>query len=203
MNTGEGSAETVISRFHVLILLLFTVILAGCHHDIRFEDIAYSTGSKQYDAGLVAVIAPSTIGRVVSIKSWATGIANTWDARPGEMLRQVADVEFPQMFKYYKAASQYEEPQQGEPRLTVELSISHYAFSDFHATVVVQARAFRAGRALLFDRSYREEGGGEGGKMVVTGAFGMKSAVRQSSFDAYKKMFAKLRADLAAVLDKP
>ena len=119
------------------------------------------------------------------------------------MLRQVAEVEFPQMFKYYQTASQYEESQQGASRLTVELSVSHYAFSDFHATVVVQVRAFRAGRALLFDKSYREEGGGEGGKMVAAGAFGMKSAIRQSSFDAYKKVFAKLRSDLAAVLDKP
>ena len=203
MKTNEGRVDKLISRLHMLILLLFIVILAGCHHDIRFEDIAYSTGSKQYDTGLVAVIAPSTIGQVVSIKSWATGIANTWDARPGEMLRQVAEVEFPQMFKYYQTASQYEESQQGASRLTVELSVSHYAFSDFHATVVVQARAFRAGRALLFDKSYREEGSGEGGKMVAAGAFGMKSAIRQSSFDAYKKVFAKLRSDLAAVLDKP
>jgi hypothetical protein len=31
----------------------------------------------------------------------------------------------------------------------------------------------------------------------------MKSAIRQSSFDAYKKVFAKLRADLVNVLEKP
>ena len=76
------------------------------------------------------------------------------------------------MFKYYKAASQYEEPQQRASRLTVELSISHYVFSDFHTTLVVQARAFRAGRTLLFDKSYREEGEGEGGKMVGQGPSG-------------------------------
>lgn len=189
----KGISQYLGSRTSALLTLSVLIFITGCHYDIRFEDIAYSTGSKQYDAGLVAVIAPYTIGQVVSIKSWATGIANTWDARPGEMLRQVADVEFPQMFKYYKAASQYEEPQQGASRLTVELSISHYAFSDFHTTVVVQARAFRASRTLLFDKSYREEGEGEGGKMVAAGAFGMKSAVRQSSFDAYKKVFAQPR----------
>jgi hypothetical protein len=178
-------------------VLLFS---AGCHHDIRFEDIGYSTGGQVHDAGLVATIHPSTLDQVVSIRSFATGIAHSWDARPGEMLRQIADVEFPQLFKYYRIAPQYEEPQQGVSRLTAELSISHYAFSDFHATVVIQARVYRAGRVLVFDRSYREEGTSQGGKMIGTGAFGMKSAVRQSSFDAYKKVFAKLRADLAAVL---
>ena len=35
---------------------LLLVFAAGCHHDIRFEDVTYSTGSHQYDAGLVAVI---------------------------------------------------------------------------------------------------------------------------------------------------
>ncbi len=193
-----------VAQWSGICLSVFVLLLStGCHYDIRFEDIGYSTGGKLYDAGLVATIAPYTVGQVVSIKSWATGIANTWDARPGEMLRQIADVEFPQMFRHYKAASQYEEPQQGMPRLTVELSIPHYAFSDFHTTVVVQARVYRAGQSLVFDKSYREEGEGQGGKMVGAGAFGMKSAVRQSSFDAYKKVFAKLRADLVAVLEKP
>ena len=176
------------------------LVATGCHHDIRFEEVAYSTGSQQYDAGLVTVISPQTLGQVLTIKSWATGIANSWDARPGEMLRQIADVEFPQMVKFYRLTSQYDEPKEGASRLTVELSVPHYAFSDFHTTVVVQARVYRPGHALVFEKSYREEGDSQGGKMVAGGAFGMKSAVRQSSFDAYKKAFAKLRADLAAAL---
>ena len=181
------------------LLLLFSV---ACHHDIRFEDIGYSTGGKVYDAGLVATITPQTERQVVPIKSWATGIAHTWDARPGEMLRQIADIEFPQMFRHYKVASQYGEPLQGTPRLTVDLSIPHYAFSDFHATVVVLAKVYRSGQLLVFEKSYREEGEQQAGKMVGAGAFGMKSAVRQSSFDAYKKVFARLRADLFVQLEK-
>lgn len=103
------------------------------------------------------MIAPYTIGQVVSIKSWATGIANTWDARPGEMLRQVADVEFPQMFKYYKAASQYEEPQQRASRLTVELSISHYVFSDFHTPwLCKRARSVPAAPSCLTNPTERK-----------------------------------------------
>jgi hypothetical protein len=182
----------------VLVLLLAT----ACHHDIRFEDINYSTGGRQYDAGLVTVIDPQTLAKVVSIKSWATGIANSWDARPGEMLRQVSDVEMPQMFKHYRASQVYEEPQTGTPRLTMELTTSHYAFSDFHTTVVIQARVYQPGKVLVFEKSYREEGDAQGGKMVGAGAFGMKSAVRQSSFDAYKKAFGKIRADLTPLVDK-
>ena len=36
--------------------------------------------------------------------------------------------------------------------------------------------------------------------MFWGGAFAMKSAMRQSSFDAYKKVFAELRSDLLKVL---
>jgi hypothetical protein len=84
----------------------------------------------------------------------------------------------------------------------MELSLPHYAFSDFHTTVIIQARVYRPGKTLVFDRSYREEGESQGGKMVAAGAFGMKSAVRQSSFDAYKKAFARIRADIVPVLEK-
>ena len=194
--------QTVTTWSNLMAGVLLLLLATGCHHDIRFEEVAYSTGSKQYDAGLVTVISPQTLGQVLTIKSWATGIANSWDARPGEMLRQIADVEFPQMVKSYRLSTQYDEPKEGASRLTVELSVPHYAFSDFHTTVVVQARVYRPGHALAFEKSYREEGDSQGGKMVGVGAFGMKSAVRQSSFDAYKKAFAKLRADLAEILEK-
>lgn len=119
------------------------------------------------------------------------------------MLKQVADVEFPQMFRSYRTASAYEEPTEGAKRLTVELSLQHYDFSEFRATVVVQAKGYGPGRIQIFDKSYREEGDTQGAKMFWGGAFAMKSAIRQSSFEAYKKAFAKLRADLVAVLNQP
>jgi hypothetical protein len=202
MNDAGKSMYRAHAPWHV-VAGLFTVLFAtGCHHDIRFEDINYSTQDRLHDAGLVAVIDPSTLAKTVTISSWATGIANSWDARPGEMLRQVSDVELPQMFKYYRVSQAYEEPAQGNNRLTMDLSIAHYAFSDFHTTVIIQARVYRPGKALVFDRSYREEGDSQGGKMVAAGAFGMKSAVRQSSFDAYRKAFARIRADLTPLVVK-
>ena len=36
--------------------------------------------------------------------------------------------------------------------------------------------------------------------MFWAGAFGMKSAIRQSSLDAYKKIFIRLRKDIHDVL---
>ncbi len=58
-----------------------------------------------------------------------------------------------------------------------------------------------AAKAPLLEKSYTKDGDTQGGKMFWGGAFAMKSAIRQSSYDAYKKVFADLRQDLKAALD--
>jgi len=203
MNNIVGVRRRVV-QWSVMLLNVFVLLLSiGCHHVIRFEDINYSIEQKKSDAGLVAVITPQTLSQGKQINSLMVGAAHTWEARPGIMLQQIAEVEFPQMFQYYRTAIEYQEPMEGNKRLIVELLAQHYDFSEFHATVVVQAKTYRPGHVLIFDKSYREEGDTQGSKMFWGGAFAMKSAIRQSSFDAYKKVFAKLRADLVNVLEKP
>jgi hypothetical protein len=66
----------------------------------------------------------------------------------------------------------------------------------------VSAEAYGAGRKLLLKKTYSAEGASQGSKMFWAGAFGMKSAIRQSSLDAYKKVFAQLREDLEQALRK-
>jgi hypothetical protein len=56
------------------------------------------------------------------------GPGYTWEARPGERLRQIVEVEFPQMFQYYRTALEYQEPKEGDKRLIVELLVQHYDF---------------------------------------------------------------------------
>ena len=97
MDDKVGSQKPCKMVGHVLsvsVLLLST----GCHHNIRFEDIGYSIEQKKSDAGLVAVITPETFAQGKQINSIMTGAIHTWEARPGEMLSQIAEVEFPQLF---------------------------------------------------------------------------------------------------------
>lgn len=95
--------------------LLLIVTTTGCHHQIAFDsDFTYSIDSKGKTDSLTVVIDDNTRMKEVPIRSWATGIAQSWDVRPGVMLRQVADIEFPQMFKDYKTAHVY------EPALLIE-----------------------------------------------------------------------------------
>ena len=55
---------------------------------------------------------------------------------------------------------------------------------------------------MLMEKTYQEEGEGQGGKMFWGGAFGMKSAVRVSSLDALKKIFNQVRIDLKILFEK-
>jgi hypothetical protein len=196
---GCCSVSTLRGRVTVWLLPLAALLVlgtVGCAHRIAFQRIDYNIGSTQHDASIVVVIDDDTLNKTVSIRSFATGIANRWDAQPGMMLKQIADVEFPQMFRDYRVVGADNDPKRDEAALTLLLTVPQYTFDNFHATVTVRAIASGPDRRQLFDKTYTEQGAGQGGKMFGLGAFGMKSAVRQSSFDAYKKIFTALRSDI-------
>lgn len=184
----------------ILILLPSSLGLIGCHHQIAFEDIAYTIESPKQETAILVVIDQNTINQLVPIKSFMTGIAHSWEAKPGQMLKQVADVEFPQMFSSYEWSSVEKDPSSQENRLTLILSVPQYTFADFHALVTVRAKAYQKIDQILLEKTYTKDGIRQGGKMFWGGAFAMKSAMRQSSFDAYKKVFTELRSDLLKVL---
>ena len=78
--------------------------------------------------------------------------------------------------------------------------VSHYTFNEFHAFVKIRAVAYGPGKTVIFDKAYTKNGKKQGAKMFWAGAFGMKSAIRQSSFDAYKQVFYDLQVDLLKIL---
>ncbi len=178
------------------IIGLATLALVSCAHQIQFQDLTYNINEQKHNAAITAVIDEETLAKVVTIRSFATGIANRWEAKPGIMLKQVADIELPQMFTDYTTSSTYGKPEQGNNRYTLVLSVPNYHFSDWRATYTVEAVLYGPDKNELFDRTYIEEGASQKAKMVNAGAFGMKSAVRQSSLGALKRIFERLRMDL-------
>ena len=133
--------------FFVFFLNSFGLI--GCHHQIAFENIAYLIESPKQETAILVVIDQNTIDQTVPIKSWMTGIAHSWEAKPGQMLKQVADVEFPQMFSSYEWSSVEKDPSSQENRLTLILSVPQYTFADFHALVTVRAKAYQIKDRIL------------------------------------------------------
>ena len=185
---------------NVLVLAILAFSAWGCHHPISFEDLQYNIDSPKQETPLVVVIDSNTLNQVTPIKSWTTGIANTWDAKPGEMLKQVADVEFPQMFSSYKSSSEEKPVSSERGTLTLLLSVPQYTFEGFQARVIVRAKLIKKRIASYLIKHTRRMELVKALKWVFGGAFAMKSAVRQSSIDAYKKVFTELRTDLLKAL---
>lgn len=181
------------------VVALSVLLITGCAHQVTFEKPdSYSISAPRQEVGVTTVIDQQTLEKKVPIRAFMTGIAHSWEAEPGDMLKQVADIELPQMFSQYEFARAYKEPQL--KWITLELAVPSYEFEEFRARVSVTATVSDAGKKQLLQKTYSAEGETQGAKMFWGGAFAMKSAIRQSSLDAYKKVFAQLRDDLARVL---
>lgn len=184
-----------------LCLLGLSAALGGCiSHPVKFDRASYVVPRSSSNASVVAVIAPEALAEKKTISSWMTGIAHKWEAEPGQMLKDVVEIEFPQAYPSFELAAGYAEPKTGERRATVELSVPSYDFADFHASLTVHAIVYGPGKTILLDKSYSAEGFRQGAKMFWGGPFAMKSAMRQSSLDAFKQAFAQLRPDVDRVL---
>ena len=194
------SDRDILNTLSKLFLLISIVWLSGCAHSISFQDLHYDISSKKYDESVVAVIDSNTLESTVSIRSAMTGLAHRWDARPGQMLKQVADIELPQMFESYKFTQSTEFTSDKNRGLILVMTIPNYEFRDFHAFFTVNLVVNTQNKEKVLERRYTEEGFGQWAKMFWSGAFGMKSAVRQSSLNALKKIFQRIRSDLAELL---
>ena len=186
-----------ISRHLAASLVGGLLLLTGCAHRVAFEDVRYTIAGQRQSHTIVAVIDQATLTMVVPVRAFMTGIAQSFETQPGEMLKAVADLELPQMFERYESATRAPAAGVASRKLVLVLTVPSYDFSDFHASVSVRAVARIDDGKVLFDKVYSGEGERLGNKMFWAGAFGMKSAIRQSSLDAYKKIFVQMRNELA------
>jgi hypothetical protein len=184
-----------------VLAIVLCVVAAGCAHQVSFDRPApYTIATQRHEVGAIAVIDQSTLTKKVPVSAWMTGIAHTWEVEPGDMLKQIADIELPQIFVRYDFSNAYRDPPADSKWIVLELAVPSYSFEDFRAKVSVSVSAYESGRRQLLQKTYNAEGPSQGAKMFWAGAFGMKSAIRQSSLDAYKRIFTEIRSDLGNAL---
>ena len=196
----QRKTQAAYGKLGITVLLLTALAMGGCAHNVAFQDAHYQIDSQRHSQPVVAVIDNATLNNRVSIRSFMTGISHSWDAEPGVMLKQVADIELPQMFDDYRYASSKSQIDMKNDPIILEMTVPNYTFADFRATVTVRTVGSTASNQKLFDQSYTETGISQGGKMFWGGAFAMKSAMRQSSVDAFKKIFVRIRQELEAAM---
>ncbi len=179
-----------------------TVMLAtGCIHiPIAFDDRDrswhYSLEGAPIEEFVRVVVPPSTRAGDRAISSFSTGIAYRWHAQYGRMFLQALEVELPYLFRSYELVDQ---PSTG-PATQLTLEVSSYDFSDFAAHAAVSAELKGAdGKSLVVQR-YFATGRSGADKMVGLGVFGMKSAVRQSTLDAYREILSRVASDVRSAM---
>ena len=144
-------------RHAILVTLLLGA--AGCAHQVTFEQPEhYTVAGTRQEAGVTLVIDANTLSKTVPIRSMMTGAANEWDVQPGDMLKQVAAIELPQVFTRYEFSTMAPAKSANGRWITLQLTLPEYKFEDFHATVAVGADARDENGRRLVQKTYTAQG---------------------------------------------
>jgi hypothetical protein len=175
-----------------LLSVVGTVFLSfpGCSHDVAFQpdaSWAYRIDVEKIDTSVLVVIDRATLDQKYSVQTFAAGPENIWEIGPGQMLNQVALAETPNT---NNAATE---------RLVLSLALENYTFDAGVASVVMRTRASTKSGHVLIGKSYLRQGS-RNARKEMGGQWTMKSVMRQSSLEAFKGVFADMRADLVAAL---
>jgi hypothetical protein len=187
-----------------LLSVVGTVFLSfpGCSHDVAFQpdaSWAYRIDVEKIDTSVLVVIDRATLDQKYSVQTFAAGPENIWEIGPGQMLNQVAHVEPPQMFTYVALAETPNTNNAATERLVLSLALENYTFDAGVASVVMRTRASTKSGHVLIGKSYLRQGS-RNARKEMGGQWTMKSVMRQSSLEAFKGVFADMRADLVAAL---
>ena len=182
------------------LLLAILILSSGCTYRVVNQQPSYSTGGQRVDEYAHVVVETSSRNFSYSVRSMRASLLNRWDIQAGEMFMQTLDVELPQFFRRYDLALREQWPLDNEKTLSVIFKLEDYKFGGSRAQVVIHVLALDENQKVLLNRKYEEMGEGYGGRIFWGGAFAMKSAVRLSTVDAYKKAMVYIRQDLGDVL---
>lgn len=199
----SNASSSLRKSLQTLTALALTTTIVGCaiHHRVAFETAPYTTKATRQNAAIVAVIDEGTLKQTSPVRVSVNGYDNVWEVQPGDMLKQIADIELPQMFTDYAfATNQMAPPGAGGPGIVLSLSVPNYVFADSQATVTVKAVGRARNGKVLFDKTYVGQGPGQLARAVVFTPEAMEATIRDSSVSAYKEAFGLLREDLERAL---
>ena len=138
----------------------------------------------------------ATANHSVEIKSWVTGIANSWTVQFGEVLE--ATMQGRDMQESFESLSRTDN-NKDTAGLMLLFHLSDYAFENFQAYIDMTVAAQSHGHQL-FSKRYTANGKSQGGKMAWGGAFAMKNAIQQSTKLALDEILTSLLNDLNQAL---
>lgn len=165
------------------VLAACVILAAGCY-TVRLEPIPPVSTGEPMDLTAKIDTPPATAASKRTIRSGMAGVANSWTVDIGDAVVK------------YAAAYLSEAFPPGDD-VTVRVDLIDYKVEGFAATTDLRFVVTDADR-VLFDRNYRCVGDGYGGRVVLGGAFAMKSAMRRTTDDSLRSCFEQFLVDARA-----
>jgi len=188
--------KALLKTIQAFLLLFF---LNGCSHQIAFQDLDYNLVINKKYENIIVYMDKSTLTQTTPVREFKAGLAHRWNIQSGKMLKQVIDIEFPQMFNDYVFSSSIIERPWKENTLLLKMTMPEFRYRGA-SYFAVKISVFDS-QSKLLEKQYQEEGAYKGTRVLWGGAWAMKSAIRQSSLDALKKIFKSIRKDLEILLE--
>ncbi|MBI4710226.1 MAG: hypothetical protein HY806_07430 [Nitrospirae bacterium] len=144
------------------------------------------------------ILTPNTISHRLKFRAASTGLAHLWIVDFGKILEDTLESnDIQSAFKKLQKASG-----SGDlSGLVIKYNLIAYRFAGFEATVNLQVTVTKDG-AVIMDKTYLEKGLGQRGKVALTGVFGMKNAIQQSTKLAVDKILLQSLNDMKLIIDR-
>ena len=127
----------------------------------------------------------------VGIRSWQAGIANKWVIEFGKVLdATIKSADFSKAFAGIEADDK-------KAPLQFTFALVSYTFADAKATVELHIKAQYQNKAIV-DKTYKEIGNRQAGKMFWGGGLAMKNAIQQSTKAAMDAILVQFLKDVTA-----
>ncbi|MCZ6691641.1 MAG: hypothetical protein O7H41_18805 [Planctomycetota bacterium] len=185
-------------------IALGSILLAaqGCTRLIPFNDPTPIVYEDKVPVRMGYYVSPETMQKIFATRSWAGGIANKWIVYPGQVMDQYCRAYLSGAFDEFVAVP-YTEVDVADVDFVVTLDIPEYYLAGYRAHLRLTAEVRDAdGRIVYSGGGPLETGVSGAAKALSLGAFGIRSAVRQSTHSAITVVLARIVSDLQSTWKK-
>lgn len=173
------------------------VLTTGCsiNHpvEIDYDDHLVQYGSETtlpqspLEAGYL--IGEDTANHRYQFRAATVGYAHVWIVEFGKILDKTINADYVQ-----SAFGKFEkgETQSG---ILIEFELESYEFRNYRAYTALNIKVLKSG-SEVHNKTYRAEGGSQGGQMWVAGPFGMKNATLKSTKQSIDKILEEFINDI-------
>lgn len=164
-------------------IVLLTPFTVGCY-TVRLDTIHPSNPGEAIPLEARVEVPPESAAFKHTVNSGLAGFANNWEVEVGLAVQKYAQDYLQHLFRPGNA-------------LTVRVDTTSYEVKNFAGTVHLRFTVLEGERTVL-ERDVTGVGKSYPGRVVVGGAFAMKSAMRRTLDDALRNAFDQFAADARA-----